>query len=74
MLRQKQYIASYQTDVKLFCFAANGIIKDQRVADAMKAIDRGIYCRSNPYMDSPQGIGYAVTISAPHMVLCCLVF
>jgi len=46
---------------------ANGIIKDPRVADAMKAIDRALYCRNNPYTDSPQGIGYAVTISAPHM-------
>lgn len=45
----------------------NGIIKDPRVADAMKSIDRALYCRNNPYMDSPQGIGYAVTISAPHM-------
>jgi len=34
----------------------------------MRAVDRGIYCKHNPYADSPQGIGYAVTISAPHMV------
>lgn len=33
----------------------------------MKSVDRGLYSRSNPYMDAPQGIGYAVTISAPHM-------
>jgi protein-L-isoaspartate(D-aspartate) O-methyltransferase len=46
---------------------ANGIIKSLKVAEAMKAIDRAKYCRNNPYMDSPQGIGYAVTISAPHM-------
>ncbi|KAH7941428.1 hypothetical protein HPB49_013677 [Dermacentor silvarum] len=34
----------------------------------MSSVDRGNYCPHNPYMDSPQGIGYAVTISAPHMV------
>ena len=49
-------------------FSANGIIKDDRVASAMKAVDRGNYISHNPYVDSPQGIGYAVTISAPHMV------
>ena len=46
----------------------NGIIKHPSVAAAMKAIDRGFYSRHNPYQDSPQSIGYAVTISAPHMV------
>ena len=51
------------------CFVANGIIKSLKVVDAMESIDRGFYCRNNPYMDSPQGIGYAVTISAPHMVM-----
>lgn len=35
----------------------------------MCAVDRGKYViRGNPYVDSPQGIGYGVTISAPHMV------
>jgi hypothetical protein len=48
---------------------ANGIVKNSRVADAMRAVDRGHFSRNNPYMDSPQGIGYSVTISAPHMVL-----
>ncbi|UYV82740.1 PCMT1 [Cordylochernes scorpioides] len=45
----------------------NGIIKTPGVEQAMMAVDRGHYCKNNPYMDSPQGIGYAVTISAPHM-------
>jgi protein-L-isoaspartate(D-aspartate) O-methyltransferase len=45
----------------------NGIIKDPRVERAMSSVERGNYCRNNPYMDAPQGIGYAVTISAPHM-------
>lgn len=33
----------------------------------MLSVDRGHYSKSNPYMDSPQGIGFGVTISAPHM-------
>jgi len=33
----------------------------------MKAVDRADYCKNSPYQDSPQGIGYGVTISAPHM-------
>ncbi len=51
-----------------FNWSENGIIKDSRVERAMTDVDRGNYCRNNPYMDAPQGIGYAVTISAPHMV------
>ena len=45
----------------------NKIIKSQRVEDAMRRVDRGNYCSLSPYMDSPQSIGYGVTISAPHM-------
>ncbi|KAK3593444.1 hypothetical protein CHS0354_020207 [Potamilus streckersoni] len=45
----------------------NGILKTQRIIDAMKRVDRGNFCKFNPYADSPQSIGYAVTISAPHM-------
>lgn len=33
----------------------------------MLAVDRGNYSKNSPYMDAPQGIGFAVTISAPHM-------
>ncbi|KAI8075067.1 protein-L-isoaspartate O-methyltransferase [Gongronella butleri] len=33
----------------------------------MEAVDRGDYCRFAPYQDSPQSIGFGVTISAPHM-------
>lgn len=40
----------------------------EAVAAAMKATDRKFYSPSNPYMDAPQGIGFGVTISAPHMV------
>jgi len=39
------------------------------VEDVMLQVDRGKYAKFNPYMDAPQGIGYGVTISAPHMVL-----
>lgn len=34
----------------------------------MNQVDRGKYVTHNAYMDAPQGIGYGVTISAPHMV------
>lgn len=46
---------------------ANGIVNSPRVEAALKAVDRGNYCAHNPYMDSPQSIGYQATISAPHM-------
>lgn len=48
-------------------FLANGIIKSDIVENAMLAVDRGHYSKVSPYMDAPQGIGYGVTISAPHM-------
>ncbi|ORX59603.1 pcmt1 protein [Hesseltinella vesiculosa] len=47
--------------------AKSGIIKSQRVKEAMLAIDRGDYTMHFPYEDGPQTIGYGVTISAPHM-------
>lgn len=46
---------------------ANGIIRSNVVEAAMLAVDRGHFCLNNPYMDAPQGIGFGVTISAPHM-------
>ncbi|KAG1047959.1 hypothetical protein G6F47_010293 [Rhizopus delemar] len=45
----------------------SGIITNQRVFAAMKAIDRKDYCPRYAYEDSPQSIGYGATISAPHM-------
>ncbi|XP_026050766.1 protein-L-isoaspartate(D-aspartate) O-methyltransferase-like isoform X2 [Carassius auratus] len=45
----------------------NGIIKSDRVYEVMLATDRVHFSRCNPYMDSPQSIGYQATISAPHM-------
>ncbi|KAK9737291.1 hypothetical protein QE152_g10834 [Popillia japonica] len=46
---------------------SNGIIKSEAVENAMAQVDRANYSPRNPYMDAPQGIGYGVTISAPHM-------
>jgi len=46
---------------------ANGIIKSDNVFKAMEKTDRKYYCKMSPYMDSPQSIGFGVTISAPHM-------
>uniref|UniRef100_A0A5S6QWW2 Protein-L-isoaspartate O-methyltransferase n=1 Tax=Trichuris muris TaxID=70415 RepID=A0A5S6QWW2_TRIMR len=45
----------------------NGIVKSERVKEAMLAVDRGFYSLRNPYYDSPQPINYGATISAPHM-------
>lgn len=50
-----------------YTFLANGIIRSDVVENAMLAVDRGNYSKNSPYMDAPQGIGFAVTISAPHM-------
>uniref|UniRef100_A0A3Q3DWS8 Protein-L-isoaspartate(D-aspartate) O-methyltransferase n=1 Tax=Hippocampus comes TaxID=109280 RepID=A0A3Q3DWS8_HIPCM len=45
----------------------NGIIKSDKVYEVMLATDRAHFSRCNPYMDSPQSIGFQATISAPHM-------
>uniref|UniRef100_A0A4W2CZ21 Protein-L-isoaspartate O-methyltransferase n=1 Tax=Bos indicus x Bos taurus TaxID=30522 RepID=A0A4W2CZ21_BOBOX len=45
----------------------NGIIKTDKVFEVMLATDRSHYAKCNPYMDSPQSIGFQATISAPHM-------
>nr|XP_025036414.1 protein-L-isoaspartate(D-aspartate) O-methyltransferase [Pelodiscus sinensis] len=45
----------------------NGIIKSDKVFEVMLATDRCHYAKCNPYMDSPQAIGFQATISAPHM-------
>lgn len=45
----------------------NDVIKTDRVFEAMYAVDRKYYSKYNPYIDSPQSIGYSVTITAPHM-------
>jgi protein-L-isoaspartate(D-aspartate) O-methyltransferase len=45
----------------------NGIISDARVVNAMLAVDRANFCKTDPYQDCPQSIGFSVSISAPHM-------
>ncbi|XP_023565919.1 protein-L-isoaspartate(D-aspartate) O-methyltransferase-like [Octodon degus] len=45
----------------------NGIIKTDKVFEVMLATDRSHYAKCNPYMDSPQSIGFQATIIAPHM-------
>jgi len=45
----------------------SGLIKNNRVKNAMLGVDRAHYAPSDPYSDSPQPIGYRATISAPHM-------
>lgn len=45
----------------------NSVLNSTKVEDAMSKVDRQHYSAHNPYKDSPQSIGYSVTISAPHM-------
>lgn len=46
----------------------NNIIQSSLVFDVMKSIDRGDFAPVfYAYNDMPQGIGWAATISAPHM-------
>ncbi|KAL1839264.1 hypothetical protein VTJ49DRAFT_1701 [Mycothermus thermophilus] len=45
----------------------NGLIKEPEVKEAFLKVDRAHYAPSFPYDDSPQPIGHAATISAPHM-------
>jgi protein-L-isoaspartate(D-aspartate) O-methyltransferase len=42
-----------------------GIIRKEKVVKALKEVDRKHYCPRDPYVDSPQYIGYGATISAP---------
>ena len=50
-----------------------GVIKSEKVLEVMKSVDRGDFVSSNPYMDTPQSLGYSATISAPHMHIFALV-
>ena len=65
-----KYIFIYQTALwpHSLTVTENGIIRTDEIESVMKRVDRGKYVSHNPYMDVPQGIGYGVTISAPHMV------
>ncbi len=55
---------------------SNGQFRSERVEKAMLAVDRKHFVPTTEdevaYMDSPQPIGYGVTISAPHMHAMCL--
>ncbi|KAK3302977.1 protein-L-isoaspartate O-methyltransferase [Chaetomium strumarium] len=46
------------------------LITHPQVKDAFLRVDRAHYAPSFPYDDSPQPIGHAATISAPHMHAC----
>ncbi|QDZ22546.1 protein-L-isoaspartate O-methyltransferase [Chloropicon primus] len=53
----------------------NEILRSASVANAMLLVDRGLYCTKDggrAYVDAPQAIGAAATISAPHMHAYCL--
>ncbi|KAI1895663.1 hypothetical protein AGOR_G00108540 [Albula goreensis] len=66
--RTMAWMSSGKTQAELISrLRDHGVIKSDRVFDAMLATDRGLYSRDYPYADSPQSIGYKATISAPHM-------
>ena len=57
--------------VNLSFFIGQGILNNEETVKAMLSVDRKNYAKAKsvPYQDAPQGIGYGVTISAPHMVI-----
>ncbi|XP_076834088.1 l-isoaspartyl protein carboxyl methyltransferase, like isoform X2 [Brachyhypopomus gauderio] len=66
--RTMAWISSGRTHSELISrLQEHGVIRNDRVFQAMLATDRGIYSKDYPYQDSPQYIGYKATISAPHM-------
>ncbi|VDK18479.1 unnamed protein product [Anisakis simplex] len=44
-----------------------GLVENLQIKKAMLEVDRGDFAPQTPYGDHPVGIGYAATISAPHM-------
>lgn len=48
--------------------AAQGILHDPRVRDALLEVPREAFVEEDPFVDAPQPIGAGQTISAPHMV------
>ncbi|CAG9467696.1 unnamed protein product [Pedinophyceae sp. YPF-701] len=55
----------------------NKILRTPAVAEAMRAVDRGLFAPpgirpGSMYEDAPQPIGFSATISAPHMHAHCL--
>ncbi|KAL2099106.1 hypothetical protein ACEWY4_005586 [Coilia grayii] len=66
--RSMAWMSSGKTHAELISrLRDHGVIRTDRVFNAMLGTDRGIYSRDYPYADSPQSIGYKATISAPHM-------
>ena len=68
----KGWVSSAPSNVQLAQnLARNTVGMPAIVQEAMAAVDRAHYCRSDsgvgPYEDRPQLIGFGVTISAPHM-------
>ena len=68
----KGWVSSAPSNVQLAQnLAQNTVGMPAIVQEAMAAVDRAHYCRSDsgvgPYEDRPQLIGFGVTISAPHM-------
>lgn len=52
------FVLQFVCDYFLFLsFKDHGVIKSDRVFDAMLATDRGMYSKDYPYVDSPQSIG-----------------
>ncbi|KAF0991309.1 hypothetical protein HZS_4900, partial [Henneguya salminicola] len=45
----------------------SGCLKSELVEKIMKVVDRKFFCKSNPYYDCPEPIGFGATISAPHI-------
>ena len=43
------------------------IIKSQKVASAMKKVDRGDFVDLLPYYDCPAPVGYSQNVPAPHI-------
>jgi protein-L-isoaspartate(D-aspartate) O-methyltransferase len=46
-----------------------GVVQSPEVEQVLRQVDRGLFAESPEfaYLDAPHGIGYAATISAPHM-------
>ncbi|KAF3701188.1 Protein-L-isoaspartate(D-aspartate) O-methyltransferase [Channa argus] len=66
--RTMAWISSGKTHSELISrLRDHGVIRSDRVFDAMLATDRRLYAKDYPYADSPRSIGYRATISAPHM-------
>ena len=56
-IRKQKSQSSSCTHHLLFSPADHGVIRSDRVFDAMLATDRGLYSVDYPYADSPQSIG-----------------